>query len=49
LMPHPERAYYGWQLQEWTRRSEMPKYGDGRLIFESMINYLMKKDNSEGR
>lgn len=48
LMPHPERAYYGWQLPEWTRRSEMPKYGDGRLIFESTINYLMKKDNSEG-
>jgi len=42
LMPHPERAYYGWQLPEWTRRSEMPKYGDGRLIFDSMVKYLMK-------
>ncbi len=43
LMPHPERAYYGWQLPDWTRREHVPKYGDGRLIFESMIEYLTKK------
>ena len=43
LMPHPERAYYGWQLPDWTRRSRMLKYGDGRLIFESIFDYLMKK------
>lgn len=40
LMPHPERAYHGWQLPDWTRREVIPKYGDGRIIFESMIEYL---------
>lgn len=43
LMPHPERAYYGWQLPDWTRRSEVPEYGDGRLIFESVIEYLKER------
>ncbi|MCZ2856542.1 MAG: phosphoribosylformylglycinamidine synthase subunit PurQ [Candidatus Bathyarchaeota archaeon] len=43
LMPHPERAYYGWQLPDWTRREQVPKYGDGKLIFESMTEYLTKK------
>ena len=42
LMPHPERAYYGWQLPNWTRKEKMPKYGDGKLIFQSMIEYLEK-------
>lgn len=40
LMPHPERAYYGWQLPDWTRTEKPPRYGDGKLIFESMIEYL---------
>lgn len=40
LMPHPERAYYGWQLPDWTRREVISQYGDGRLIFESMVEYL---------
>jgi phosphoribosylformylglycinamidine synthase len=43
LMPHPERAYYSWQLPDWTRNQHLPKYGDGRLIFESIIDYLLKK------
>jgi len=43
LMPHPERAYYGWQLSDWTRREHVPKHGSGRLIFESMREYLTKK------
>jgi len=43
LMPHPERAYYGWQLPDWTRRETIPAYSDGRLIFESMVEYLEKK------
>jgi phosphoribosylformylglycinamidine synthase I len=43
LMPHPERAYYGWQLPEWTRGSKIPRYGDGKKIFESMIKYLTTK------
>ncbi|MGD8506323.1 MAG: phosphoribosylformylglycinamidine synthase subunit PurQ [Candidatus Bathyarchaeota archaeon] len=43
LMPHPERAYYGWQLPDWTRRDHIPRHGDGRLIFESMTDYLTRK------
>jgi phosphoribosylformylglycinamidine synthase I len=43
LMPHPERAYYKWQLPDWTRSEEPGKYGDGRLIFESVVNYVKLK------
>jgi len=43
LMPHPERAYYGWQLPDWIRMKETPRYGDGRLIFKSIIEYLIRK------
>lgn len=43
LMPHPERAYYGWQLPDWTRRDMVSQYGDGRSIFESMVEYLEEK------
>jgi len=43
LMPHPERAYYGWQQPDWTKREQVPKYGNGRFIFESITEYLNKK------
>ncbi len=43
LMPHPERAYYGWQLPDWTRKEKIPEYGDGKPIFESMVEFLRKK------
>jgi len=43
LMPHPERAYYGWQLPDWTRRMRLLKYGDGRLIFASMVEYVTRR------
>jgi len=43
LMPHPERAFYWWQQPDWTRQERMPQYGDGKLIFESLISYLEKK------
>jgi len=42
LMPHPERAYYGWQKPDWTREGKPPKYADGRLIFESVIDYILR-------
>jgi len=41
-MPHPERAYYGWQLPNWTEKERMPRYGDGKLIFKSMVEFLRK-------
>lgn len=40
LMPHPERAYYGWQLPDWTKAGEPPPYGDGRLLFLALRSYL---------
>jgi phosphoribosylformylglycinamidine synthase I len=43
LMPHPERAFYGWQLPDWTKTENIPKYGDGRLIFESVVEYLKNR------
>jgi phosphoribosylformylglycinamidine synthase len=42
LMPHPERAFYWWQQADWTRREKIVEYGDGKLIFESLINHLKK-------
>jgi phosphoribosylformylglycinamidine synthase I len=43
LMPHPERSFYWWQQPDWTRQEQMPQYGDGKLIFESLVSYLEKK------
>jgi phosphoribosylformylglycinamidine synthase len=43
LMPHPERAFYWWQQPDWTSQQTMPQYGDGKLIFESLIDHLTKK------
>ena len=43
LMPHPERAMYWWQQPDWTRQQQMPQYGDGKLIFQSIIDKLNKK------
>ena len=42
LMPHPERAMYWWQQPDWTRESQMLKYGDGKLIFQSIVNKLTR-------
>jgi len=38
MMPHPERAFFGWQLPEWNKVP--PEKGDGRKIFESIVKYL---------
>ena len=43
LMPHPERAMYWWQQPDWTQQQQMPHYGDGKLIFQSIIDNLTKK------
>jgi phosphoribosylformylglycinamidine synthase I len=40
LMPHPERAMYWWQLPDWTRKQLKYEFGDGYLIFKSIINKL---------
>ena len=43
LMPHPERALCWWQEPDWTRQERMPQYGDGKLVFESVIEHLTTK------
>lgn len=43
MMPHPERAMYWWQQPDWTRQKQMAQYGDGKFIFESLIDHLTKK------
>lgn len=43
LMPHPERAMYWWQQPEWTRQEQTQNYGDGKLVFQSIIDKLTKK------
>jgi phosphoribosylformylglycinamidine synthase len=43
LMPHPERAYFGWQQPDWTSKKRLGKYGDGKLILESAVKYLTMK------
>lgn len=40
LMPHPERAYFGVQLPDWTSAGQVRRYVDGRLIFESLVDYM---------
>ena len=42
MMPHPERVFYRWQHPDWTRNSSS-KWGDGRLVFESVLDYASKK------
>jgi phosphoribosylformylglycinamidine synthase len=40
LMPHPERAFFGWQLPNYPGMVDKPDYGDGKFIFESVIEYI---------
>lgn len=42
MMPHPERVFYGYQHPDWTRQKWREK-GDGRVIFESVLDYVTKK------
>lgn len=40
IMPHPERAFFGWQHPEWTRGEVSPEQpGDGQRIIESVLRY----------
>jgi phosphoribosylformylglycinamidine synthase len=41
MMPHPERVFYPWMHQDWTRVSR--KEGDGKAFFESVVSYIRRK------
>ena len=43
MMPHPERAFYWWQQPDWTRQKQMAQYGDGKLVFQSLVENLVKR------
>lgn len=53
MMPHPERVFYRYQHPDWTRDCSSAKNskkspapdseGDGRAVFESVIEYTKKK------
>ena len=43
LMPHPERAFYGYLMPEWTKKGLPEKYGDGYPFFDSIVKYVEKK------
>jgi phosphoribosylformylglycinamidine synthase len=41
LMPHPERVFFRFTHPDWTREPDGP--GDGRAVFESVMEYVTKK------
>jgi phosphoribosylformylglycinamidine synthase subunit PurQ / glutaminase len=43
MMPHPERTFYVHQQPTWTRTGLSQDIGDGRAIFESVVDYISKK------
>jgi phosphoribosylformylglycinamidine synthase len=43
MMPHPERVFYRYQHPDWTRAGDVNKYGDGRAIFESIVEYIERR------
>jgi len=41
MMPHPERAFFAWQLPAFDARKQRPdEPGPGRKVFESMKRYI---------
>jgi phosphoribosylformylglycinamidine synthase subunit PurQ / glutaminase len=40
MMPHPEDAYWGYQLPNWTYERKMQPHGDGFGVFKSMVDYI---------
>ncbi len=43
MMPHPERVFYRFQHPDWTRSEFSSNVGDGRAVFESVLDYVCKK------
>jgi phosphoribosylformylglycinamidine synthase len=43
MMPHPERTFYKFQHPNWTATGLGNNIGDGRAIFESVLDYISKK------
>jgi phosphoribosylformylglycinamidine synthase len=43
MMPHPERSFNSFQLSNWTRTGLGNGFGDGRAVFESVLDYVCKR------
>ncbi len=42
FMPHPEDSFFKFQYPDWTSNSN-EEYGDGKYIFDSIVDYVRKK------
>ena len=43
MMPHPERVFYRYQHPNWTQTGIKDDDGDGKAIFESVVDYICKR------
>ena len=43
MMPHPERSFFRHQQPNWVQNSLNNNIGDGRAIFESVLDYICKR------
>jgi phosphoribosylformylglycinamidine synthase len=43
VQPHPERAFFRYLHPDWTRGADPDAPGDGRAIFESVLDYVTAK------
>jgi phosphoribosylformylglycinamidine synthase len=43
MMPHPERTFYKHQHPDWTVNGLNGNIGDGKAIFESIVDYISRR------
>jgi phosphoribosylformylglycinamidine synthase len=43
MMPHPERTFYRHQHPDWSATGLQDNIGDGRAIFESVVDHIKKR------
>jgi phosphoribosylformylglycinamidine synthase len=43
MMPHPERSFYRIQHPDWTKTGLSDGIGDGKAVFESILDYICKR------
>ena len=43
MMPHPERTFFKHQHPDWTQKGLNQNLGDGKAIFESVVNHISNR------
>ena len=43
MMPHPERSFYRHQHPDWVKTGLKNNVGDGKAVFESVVDYICKR------